>query len=235
MELNADLGEDEAQLEDGRQAALLELLDAANVACGGHAGDRRTMMLTVAQCLRAGVAVGAHPSAPDREAFGRAPLVGPPEALEPAVVAQLRALHEVCAGAGVRVAHVKPHGALYHAAGDDEGWARMLARALRAAALPVPLVLLAGARTRALLEREGVVVRAEGFADRAYTAEGRLVPRGTPGALLLEPAAAAAQARRLRAQGGVDTLCVHGDTPAALDLARAVRGALGPRPARTPS
>lgn len=229
MELNADLGEDEAQLEDGRQAALLSLVDAANVACGGHAGDERTMALTVAQCLSAGVAVGAHPSAPDRAGFGRAPLVGLPEALEPAVVAQLRALQEVCARAGTRVLHVKPHGALYHAACDDEGWARMLARALRAAALPVPVVLLPGARTRGLLEREGVVVRAEGFADRAYTPEGGLVPRGALGALLEEPAAAAAQALRLRARGGVDTLCVHGDTPAALALARAVRDALGPR------
>lgn len=229
MLLNADVGEDDSRLGEGRQAALIALVDEVSVACGGHAGDERSMELAVAQALAARVAIGAHPSVPDRAGFGRAPITQAIDDVEAAVCGQLQMLAAVCARAGARIAHIKPHGALYHAACDDDAWALMLVRAQRAAALDVPLVLLAGAPTRARLESEGVPVRAEGFADRGYDEDGRLLPRGAPGALLADPAAAAAQALLLRARGGVDTLCVHGDSPGALAIARAVRDALGPR------
>ncbi|OGQ10399.1 MAG: hypothetical protein A2138_06200 [Deltaproteobacteria bacterium RBG_16_71_12] len=229
MRLNADVGEHPAAIDDGRQQDLLALVDDANVACGGHAGDLDTMARTVAQCRALGVAVGAHPSTPDRAGFGRAPIAGSPRDVEDAVRAQLLALRAVCEEAGVALAHVKPHGALYHAAGDHEEWALLLLRAVRSAGLDAPLVLIAGARTAQALRAQGVRVLAEGFADRAYDEQGRLVPRGHPGALVSDAALAAAQVRRLALHGDVDTVCVHGDTPGALAVARAVRDALGPR------
>lgn len=229
MRLNADVGEDPAALDDGRQDALLALIDDANVACGGHAGDHYTMARTVARCRALGVAAGAHPSAPDRAGFGRATLAATSGDVEAAVRAQLRTLRAVCDDAGVTIAHVKPHGALYHAACDDEAWALLLLRATRDAGLDVPLVLLAGARTAAPLRAWGARVLAEGFADRAYDGQGRLVPRGEPDAVVTDAVVAAAQARHLERCGDVDTVCVHGDTPGALAIARAVRDALGPR------
>ncbi|MBI1948352.1 MAG: LamB/YcsF family protein [Deltaproteobacteria bacterium] len=229
MRLNADVGEDAAALADGRQQALLALVDDANVACGGHAGDLDTMARTVAQCRALGVAVGAHPSTADRLGFGRAPITAAPGDVEAAVRAQLLALRAVCDDARVAIAHVKPHGALYHVAADDEAWALVLLRAVRAAGLDVPLVLIAGATTAAALRARGARVLAEGFADRSYDRHGRLVPRDQPGALVADAGLAAAQATRLAARGDLDTLCVHGDTPNALAIARAARDALGPR------
>ncbi|MCC7071296.1 MAG: LamB/YcsF family protein [Deltaproteobacteria bacterium] len=228
MRLNGDVGEDPVHIDDGRQRALLALLDDANVACGGHAGDLDTMTRTVAQCHALGVAVGAHPSAPDRASFGRAPITSSPSTIAGAVRAQLEALGEVCAAHAVAITHVKPHGALYHAAGDDEAWAMALLDAMGAAGLAVPLVLLAGARTVPALVARGARVWTEGFADRAVDHQGRLLPRGAPGALITDPTRAAGRARELAARG-VDTVCVHGDTPGALAIAQAVRDALGPR------
>lgn len=229
MRLNADVGEDSAQLADGRQAALLALVDDANVACGGHAGDLVTLEATVAQCVALGVTVGAHPSAPDRASFGRAAISGTHDDIEAAVRAQLLSLRAVCDAARVPLAHVKPHGALYHAACDDEAWARVMVRAMRGAGLAVPLVLLAGARSVDVIRSLAVRTIAEGFADRAMDEHGRLLPRDAAGALLIDPVLAAAQARQLLASGTVDTICVHGDTPGALAIARAVRDEIGAR------
>lgn len=229
MRLNADVGEDAEQIADGRQAALLALVDDANVACGGHAGNAASMRQTVAQCVALGVRVGAHPSTPDRASFGRAPIAAAHHDLEIVVREQLLQLRAVCDAAGVAIAHVKPHGALYHAVSDDDAWARVLARALRAAGVGVPVVLREGASTVDTLRSLGVQAIAEGFADRGTDEHGRLLPRGTPGAIIVDAAAAAAKARRLLATGAVSTLCVHGDTAGALAIARAVRDVIGPR------
>ena len=228
MRMNADVGEDPRSVDDGSQAALLHLVDDANVACGGHAGDAHSMAQTVAQCRALGVAVGAHPSTPDRVTFGRGPITSPPRVVADAVRAQLEEMQRVCLRHDVAVAHVKPHGALYHAASDDDAWALLVLDAMRAVGLEVPLVVLAGARTTPTLVARGARVRAEGFADRALDAAGRLVPRDAPGALITDPARAAEHARDLAARG-IDTVCVHGDTPGALAIARAVRDALGLR------
>lgn len=226
--INVDLGEHADEPD-----ALYALADAANIACGGHAGDAASMDHALARCAFHGTTAGAHPSFPDRAGFGRTALALPPDALEAALVAQLEALAEPAARRGVRLQHVKPHGALYHAADGDDALADALtavsARVLGAVTLVGPAVgasETAGAIARAAA-RAGLPYAAEGFADRGVDARGALRPRGTPGALLTDPAQAAARARQL--VGWCDTLCVHADTPGALEVLRAVRGELGGR------
>lgn len=225
VDLNIDLGE----LPDEPEA-LYALATVVNLACGGHAGDARSMARALALAGAAGARVAAHPSYPDREAFGRVSLSMPEEALRDAVRAQCAALREAADAAGASIALVKLHGALYGDAARDPAHARA---ALEGAALGLgaPFVVVGppwgalGDEARA----RGLEYAREGFADRGYDAEGRLVPRGAAGALITDPEAAAAQALRLAATGGVETLCVHGDTPGAVEIARAVRGALEAR------
>lgn len=235
VDLNADVGERDEP--DGGDDALLEVVTSASVACGGHAGSRAVMEEVVRTATRQGVAIGAHPSYPDREAFGRRPMPLRGRELARTVAAQVGGLLEVAAEVGGRVRYVKPHGALYHAAAEDPDVARALAEAVRPLGDFV-LLLPAGSRSVASLESAGVVVAAEGFADRGYLPDGRLVARGHPGDVRRDPGAVAAQALSLARDGGVvavdgswvalavDSICVHGDTPGALDLARAARGAL---------
>jgi UPF0271 protein len=238
IDLNADCGEDPAALADGREEALLAAVSSANVSCGGHAGDPATMRATVVLAAARGVAVGAHPSYPDRERFGRAEVAMPLPALEASVAAQVRGLVAVAAEVGVPLRHVKPHGALYHAAAERPEVARALARAV--ASVDPALVLVGPAGTAALATWRdlGFDVRAEAFADRAYESDGRLRSRGRPGAVLEGPEDAARQAVRIArgegalAEGGrtvplvVDTIGLHADTPGAPAVARAVRAAL---------
>ena len=218
MHLNIDVGE----LPD-EPAALVAVAHRVNVACGGHAGDDATMAAVVARARAAGVLVGAHPSYEDRTNFGRRALVVPLPDLARQVEAQCARLR---ATAG-EVAHVKPHGALYHAAAADPGVAdAVLDGALRALG-PVAVVGPPTGGLRDAAARRGLPYLREGFADRRRRPDGRLVPRGEPGALLTDPAACAAQAALLAAEGAFDTLCVHGDGPDALAVARAVRAVLG--------
>lgn len=217
--LNVDLGE----LPDEPEA-LWALADLANVACGGHAGDEASMRRALQRCRRHGTAAGAHPSYPDRAGFGRAPVAMAPEALRAAVRAQCAALRAVAGPLGVRLGHVKPHGALYHAAAADPALA---AAVVDGAVDALGEVRVVGPPTGALADAaraRGLPYAREAFADRGYGPDDRLLPRGAPGALL-GPAAAAAQARA-RA-GACDTLCVHGDTPDAVAVLAAVRAALG--------
>jgi UPF0271 protein len=213
--LNADLGEDATQLFDGTQEALLDVVDLANIACGGHAGDTSTMRASVEQCRARNVAIGAHPSYVDRANFGRVsrPFDGD------AILAQLEAL-----AALAPLHHVKPHGALYHDACRDPAVADALIAVV--AHFTSKIVLLAGAPLLTRYEAAGLTVMREGFADRGYRADGTLIPRTDPGALLHDPNEAVAQALQLT---NVDTLCVHADTPGALALSRAVREALARR------
>ena len=234
IDLNADVGEG----LDAADAAIIPLLTSANIACGGHAGDERTMRATVALALEHGVAVGAHPGYPDREGFGRREIDIRAEALRDSVRTQLEALGAVVADAGARVVHVKPHGLLYNKAAVDPALARLLAEVVVAWDPGVVLVGLAGSRSLAAGREVGLAVAAEGFADRAYEPDGSLRPRSRPGALHEDPLVVAAQAVSIARDGrapldgggwvavSAETLCLHGDEPGAVESARAVRAAL---------
>jgi len=222
IDLNADVGEGA-----GDDAALLALVTSANVACGFHAGDALTMQRTVEAAARSGVAVGAHPGYADRAGFGREPRAIPAEQVFAEVLYQVGALQALCRPLGVRLAHVKPHGALYNQAARDEVLALAIARAVAAASGDLVLVgLAASAPLQRAAAAAGLRFAAEAFADRRYAEDGTLVPRSEPGSVLTDPAAVAAQALAIARAGRADTLCLHGDTPGALDNARAVRAAL---------
>jgi UPF0271 protein len=230
IDLNADLGEDPHALAAGLDAALLDVVTSANVACGGHAGDETTMRAVVRLARERGVAVGAHPSYPDRAGFGREPMDLPPEEIEVAVAEQIAVLGNIARAEGVKLTHVKPHGALYHAAArSTQGRASVTHAIARAAARwsrELVLVGQAGSPALAVWRAHGFRVAGEAFADRAYEPDGSLRPRSQAGALLTDPALAAAQAVALAQAGTAETLCVHGDTPGAPAIARAVRAAL---------
>jgi UPF0271 protein len=237
IDLNADLGETVDGVPTADDEAMFAVISSANIACGGHAGDEESMRAAVERAARFGVAVGAHPSYPDRANFGRiAVAIGAAE-LGDAVAAQLAAL--VAAGADLR--YVKPHGALYHAVTTDRAQADAVARVIAEHAerlgRPLPVLGLRGEIARAAASVALPFVT-EAFLDRGYLPDGSLVPRTRPGALLDDPEAVAARAVRLVRDGVVEaldgtlvevdaaSLCVHGDSPAAVDMARAVRTAL---------
>ena len=238
IDLNADVGEATDAAGVATERALLRLVTTAHVACGGHAGDEATMTATVASALEDGVRVGAHPAYPDREGFGRRPVDIDRAALGSALRAQLRALGDVCTSAGTGIASVKAHGALYEEVAKGGAIYLALRDAVVAECPPeVTLVLPSGCPALAAALRDGVVATEEGFCDRAYRADGGLVDRATPGAVLDDPEEAAAQALclargALAASDGtvltlwVDTLCIHGDSPGAVDVATAVRRVL---------
>ena len=231
MTLNCDLGEG-----SGHDAALMPLIDQANVACGGHAGDPQSMANCVALAAEHGVQLGAHPAYPDRASFGRRSMAIAPASLAASIAQQVAHLAEIAAAAGLQLAYVKPHGALYH-----DMWTRPDLCALiveTAADFDLPLVVQAGRGTLPV-ETSLVPLWREAFADRAYAGDGSLLPRGNSAALL-NADQAAAQVSQLRARGEIiavdgsrlpmtaETLCVHGDHPEAIAVARAVRQVLPP-------
>jgi UPF0271 protein len=233
LDFNCDLGEG-----CGTDAAIVPLISSASIACGAHAGDPATMRETATLCLAHGVAIGAHPSFEDREHFGRRELDVPPEQLEASVRRQIEALAAVCASLGAHLRHVKPHGALYNLAARDRATSDAIVRAMQAVDPSLVLYGLAGSvLVRAGLDA-GLAVANEVFAERAYDADGRLAPRGTPGAVIEELDMALAQVRRLLREGMViardgtcvplraDTLCLHGDRADAPAFARSLRAAL---------
>jgi len=211
---------------------------SANVACGFHAGDPATIDRTVRTAVERGVAVGAQVSYPDLVGFGRREIDVPPDELTADVLYQLGALEAFAKAAGSRVRYVKPHGALYNRIARDPVQAAAVVEAIRRYDPALPLLTLPGSVAMEAAGEAGIPSVGEGFADRAYTAEGRLVSRREPGAVLHDPEQVAARAvvmateHRVEAAGGeqvaveVRSLCVHGDTPGAVDLARAVRTAL---------
>jgi len=239
IDLNADMGEGFGVYPLGRDAELLAVVTSANVACGFHAGDPSVMDRTVALAVQARVAVGAHPGFPDLRGFGRRRVDADPAEVERDVLYQVGALQAFARAHGTRVAHVKPHGALYNQAAEDERLAHAVARGVARAGRDLVLVGLAStAVMRAAAEAEGLRFAAEAFADRRYEANGTLQSRQVAGSVLTDPAAAAAQAVRIARDGTVeavdgtevrlraDTLCLHGDNPEAVANARAVRQAL---------
>jgi 5-oxoprolinase (ATP-hydrolysing) subunit A len=229
VDLNIDLGE-----LPGEPAELFALATVANIACGGHAGDRASMARAVSFALTRGTRVAAHPSYPDRARFGRVTMAMAPSDLATAVEEQCAALQAVARKLGYPVTRVKPHGALYHdAAGHPVIAAAVLEGATRGLAMPAAELTVIGPPRSplgaALLEtalRLGARYAREGFADRAYRADGTLVPRSEPGALITDPGACARQALSLASAGALETICVHGDSPGAVAIAGRVRDAL---------
>jgi UPF0271 protein len=238
IDLNCDLGESFGRYTLGEDAAMLDIVSSANVACGMHAGDPPVMQRTVALAAAKGVAVGAHPGYPDLQGFGRRAMALTDEALTAYLLYQIGALAAFTRAQGVRLTHVKPHGALYNTAAQDPAVATAVATAVAAFDGDLVVVTLPGAALARAARAEGLRVAREGFADRAYTEAGALVPRGEPGAVIHDPAEAAARAVRMVTQGEVEaitgsvipmpieTLCVHGDTPGAAQIAAQLRAAL---------
>jgi UPF0271 protein len=238
LDLNSDLGEGYGRWTLGDDAAMLEVVTSANIACGFHAGDPATIDRTVRAAVERGVAVGAQVSYPDLVGFGRREIDLPPGDLTADVLYQLGALEAFAKAAGSRVRSVKPHGALYNRVARDPVQAAAVVEAIRRYDPALPLLTLPGSAAAAAAAEAGVQAVGEGFADRAYTGEGRLVSRREPGAVLDDPGRVAARAARMATEGRVGTvdggevavavrsLCVHGDTPGAVELARAVRAAL---------
>ena len=232
-DLNADLGEGAATDE-----ALLAIITSANIACGGHAGDAETMRRTVRLARARGVGVGAHPSYPDREGFGRRVITMPPEHLTEVLAGQIQVLGDIAEAEGVRLQHVKAHGALYNLAVGDGTVAEAIGRAMLSVDPALIAVALAGAAMGEVFVRLGLRVLHEAFVDRGYTATRTLVSRDRPGALITDPVEAGARAVRMVRSGLVSsvdgddvhvlaqTLCVHADTPGSPAIAAAARRAL---------
>jgi 5-oxoprolinase (ATP-hydrolysing) subunit A len=233
IDLNADVGE-----SIGDDEGVVPSVSSANIACGFHAGNPAIMRTTVQLSKRHGVAVGAHPSFRDMENFGRRDMHVEAAELENLVAYQIRALSAIALEEGVRLSHVKPHGALYNMAARDAGMADVIARAVRTVDASLVLFGLSGSELTAAGQRAGLRVASEVFADRGYRPNGTLAPRGTPGAVLTDVAEVVQRAigmatgQAVTAVDGTsvsvraDTICIHGDTPGAAALARAVRGAL---------
>jgi len=229
IDLNADVGEG---MDD---SAILPFLTSANVACGLHAGGPEVMDRTVAQALERGVRIGAHPGYDDRANFGRLDVELSAAAASSLVLFQIGALDAFVRAHGGALVHVKPHGALYNRAARDLGLARAIADGVRRARRDLVLVGLAGSLSLEAARSTGLPVAAEAFADRRYLADGSLMPRKQAGSVLTGPADAAEQALHIARDGYViaadgsklevraQTLCLHGDTPGAPRIARAVR------------
>jgi 5-oxoprolinase (ATP-hydrolysing) subunit A len=233
IDINCDMGEGA-----GNDAAMLPWITSANIACGVHAGGPALMRLLVRACKERGVAVGAHPGLHDMEGFGRREIAVRPDEAYDLVVYQTGALLAFATAAGVRLAHVKPHGALYNVAARDRGLADAIAGAVRDVDNQLVLFGLAGSELITAGERAGIVTAAEAFADRNYMSNGSLVSRDRPDAFVHDPAIAADRVLRMLAEGRVaavdgrdvplepSTICIHGDGPNAVEMAREVRSRL---------
>jgi UPF0271 protein len=235
IDLNADLGESPERLADGSDAELMRHITSANVACGGHAGDASTMEHTINLARQNKVAIGAHPSYPDRAGFGRTAIDIPLAELELSVADQINELVVIGRRLKIRVVHVKPHGALYHACNHHTEIAQALCRAVLSIDHRMMLVGQTGAPCLTFYQQMGLRTAAEAFADRTYEPDGSLRDRKLAGASLESAEDAAAQAiaiatrQRLMTAAGVeipisaDTLCIHSDTPNSASIARIVR------------
>ena len=235
IDINADLGESEEALANGTDLELMRYITSANVACGGHAGDAHTMQQTLEAAHKLNVAVGAHPSYPDRPNFGRIESPLSPAEIEESVHEQIAALVKIADSLGIRVVHVKPHGGLYHAANKNREVAEAIGRAAKAVNSQLIMVGQAGSSVLEVWHSMGLRSAAEAFADRAYEPDGVLRKRTLPGALLDDPARAAQQAVDIAIRHVViasdgcrlpveaNTICIHSDTPGSVAIAREVR------------
>ncbi|POT58149.1 LamB/YcsF family protein [Citrobacter amalonaticus] len=239
IDMNADLGEG-----CGHDAELLKIVSSANIACGFHAGDAQTMLTSVREALKNGVAIGAHPGFPDRENFGRTAMTLPPETVYAQTLYQIGALAAIAHAEGGVMRHVKPHGMLYNQAAKDPQLADAIAKAVYACDPSLILVGLAGSALIRAGEHYGLATRQEAFADRGYQRDGTLVPRTQPGALIVDEELALAQTLGMVESGRVksitgewaqvtaQTVCIHGDGEHALAFARRLRAAFEERSIR---
>jgi UPF0271 protein len=244
IDLNADVGESFGAWRLGDDESLMASVSSANIACGVHAGDPSVIRRTLALARQHGVAAGAHPGYPDLAGFGRREMALSPEEVTDLVLYQVAALAGMAAAEGLRLTHVKPHGALYNKAARDQPTAAAIARAIALVDRRLVLFGLSGSALVDAGRREGLRVAAEAFADRGYEANGRLRARELPGALVTDPADVVTRALRLIEHQTVsavdgstiavaaDTICVHGDTPGAAELARRLRAGLEARGVR---
>ena len=238
IDVNADIGEADDADGIARDAVLFTGITSANIACGGHAGDDRTMRIAVDRAVAAGVGIGAHVSYPDRGGFGRRRLELPADALRASILDQVDALGAVTDAAGAGIAHVKPHGALYNAIAEDAALARIVLAAIAERVPGTAVFAMPGTAASAVADELGLPVVAEGFPERGYRPDGLLQPRSLPGAIIDEPddvggrAAAFALGSGILAVDGarirpaVATLCVHSDHPSAVANLAAMRRAL---------
>jgi len=243
IDLNGDVGEWDSTAADAAtrfeaDADLAESLSSLNVACGGHAGDPGSMRRLARLARDRGLALGAHPSFPDRSGFGRRAMAVPPAEIERLVIEQVSGLVRIAAEEGIDVGHVKPHGALYNLAATDAAIAFCIARAVARVNPRLVLVALSGSASIDAAARAGLATASEVFSDRAYESDGSLTPRMLAGSLLTDPEAAAARLVRMIRDGLVTsrqrtlihvtamTACIHGDTPGSADFARRLRAAL---------
>jgi UPF0271 protein len=238
VDLNADIGEFANVREADSDERLLRSITSGNIACGAHAGGIDVMRHTVRMAARAAVSIGAHPSFADVDGFGRREMQLEPQVITDLVVQQVAALAAIAQAEGVGLRHVKPHGALYNMSARRADIADAIASAIVALDATLVMVGLPQSELLAAASRRGLSVASEGFADRAYERDGRLTPRHVAGAVLTDQYEAAERAVRMVREGKViardgstislkvDTICVHGDTPGAADLAAAVREGL---------
>ena len=238
IDLNSDLGESLGIWAVGNDTAMLDIVTSANVACGFHAGDSLTLQRTCAQAAERGVVVGAQVGYRDLAGFGRRFIDMDADELTADVIYQIGALEAMCRVAGTRVEYVKPHGALYNAIVDHETQATAVVAAVAAVDPSLPVVGLPGSAFLRIAADAGLRTVSEAFADRAYTPEGHLLPRREAGSVLHDPGEVAARMVRLAVKGRItaidgtelevraDSICTHGDSPGAVDIARALRAAL---------
>ena len=238
IDLNSDLGESLGSWEIGNDAAMLDIVTSANVACGFHAGDSLTLQRTCAQAAERGVVVGAQVGYRDLAGFGRRFIDMGADELTADVIYQIGALEAMCKVAGTRVEYVKPHGALYNAIVQHETQAAAVVAAVVAIDPSLPVMGLPGSAFLQIAADAGLRTVSEAFADRAYTPEGHLLSRREPGSVLHDPGEVAARMVRLAVEGRItaidgtelevraDSICTHGDSPGAVDMARALRAAL---------
>ena len=238
IDLNCDMGESYGRWTLGADEEIMPFITSANIACGFHGGDPHVMRKTVELALTHGVAIGSHPSLPDLMGFGRRVMDVTAEELKDYVCYQTGALREFVRAAGADLQHVKPHGILYNMMEPSAALAAAVGQAVRESGRELILVALAGGRCDNACRKQGIRVASEGFADRAYNADGTLVSRKLPGSLIEDPERAAAQAVRMAVEGKVrtidgadielrvQTICCHGDTPGAARIVRAVRSEL---------
>ena len=238
IDLNCDMGESFGAYAMGADEAVMPFITSANIACGFHAGDPRVMARTVQLAIQHSIALGAHPGFRDLEGFGRRVIDTPPDEIESDVLYQIGALDAFARAAGSKLVHVKPHGALYNLAAVKPDIARAIARAVAQFDSSLVFVGLAGSTMIDAAQQAGLRVAREGFCDRAYRSDGKLVSRREKNSVFDDPARAARQALEMvidhavttidgvKILLAVDTLCIHGDTPNAARIARAVREAL---------
>lgn len=239
IDLNCDLGEGFGPWQMGNDAAMIDLATSVNIACGFHAGDADTMRTTVELAKARGVAIGAHPGYHDIQGFGRRPMTGMSASeIENLVAYQIGALQAIAAMAGHKVTHVKAHGALSNVACADDMTAQAIANGIRAVDRSLMFVVLAHSKLVGAGEKAGLPLIHEVFADRAYEDDGQLMARKKPGSVLHDADAIAARVVRMVQDGAVtaasgktiamqmDTVCIHGDTPGAVEIGRKVRGGL---------